>query len=1096
MKLAKSSSHTEAVIMHERTWGLRITLALLLLASLSFAQTFTGTIRGTVTDQTGAMLPGASVTVVDVNTGLTRTMTSGAAGEYDFSSLPIGIYRIDVKAQGFKQAVQTGLDLHVNDIKVANFTLAIGSTGDQITVEANPVAVETQSGQVAGLVEGTQVRELPMNGRNFMQLTQLTPGVAAGAGAAGFNSQTKGLGGSANMTVSGSAGNGNLWLVDGANNNDYGSNRTILVYPSIDNIAEFNILRNSYGPEFGQAAGGVINIVTRNGGNQFHGSAYYFGRNDALNSRDWFLANANQDIGKLRRNDFGFTFGGPIKKDKLFFFYSEEWNREIRGFTRTGTVPTDLEKAGNFSGCASQAGLVGLSNLAALNPAGVSYLKMFPTANINPGCQSNSTLAGPNWIQSVPSTTNWREDSIRADYNINKQHTLMVRFSNDNWDNPYPNADPFYGLWGNDAFPSIEGGWKQPSRSLSAKLTSTIGNTMVNDFQFSYSHNQITTSLGGDKALLEEIDKAIPAIYTNKLAGSLPAYPTVWGSPYGNLWLEYPWGNKLDLFSIKDNFSRMINKHTFKAGFLYGTNKKNEYLGGGGFGEAVTLGSTPQFVYDLLHPGTVFSFSERDSERLAKVRWHDIEFYAGDSFRVHPRLTLEYGVRWSFFREPYSEDNTIGSFDPALYDPKSNSPCNGLLLPSGSNACSALGFGGAKTANNRSIRNSANNNIAPRVGFAFDPTGAGKWAIRGGVGQFFQRERVNALLGLGSNPPFSQSTSGNRILNSASPTTPGNSFAIGYGNPGYSIETVSHVPNTWQWNFTVEHEISRNMKLETSYVGSHGVHLLTAYDANQYHDFPTLGNVWTYGDRGSSIYHSLQTGFYGHIGHNLQVQTVYTFSKLISDVSGNFFGEIQNEKPNEVTDIHRPWLDRGLSQQDRPHVFATNVIYQLPKLEGEPGVLKHTFGNWETATIVTAGSGPAVSIFQGGSTPIRPNRVAGVSCEGTGSAMQIVNPAAFSLIPDTSIPGITGNASRGDCRGPGYANVDLAFYKNFEGLFAGSKFFSEGAKIQFRMEMFNAFNHPQFVMGTANLDFTSNGFGRATRTTGGREIQYALKFIF
>jgi hypothetical protein len=1083
--------------MRKCGWTILVLLAMALTTSLCLAQTFTGTIRGTVADQTGASIPGATVTVTDANTGLTRSMESGPQGEFDFPTLPIGIYKVSANAKGFKSELQTGLDLHVNDIKLVGFKLTVGSASEQVTVEANPVAVETQTGQVAGLVEGTQVRELPMNGRNFMQLTQLMPGVSAGAGAAGFNSTAKGLGGSVNMTVSGSAGNGNLWLVDGANNNDYGSNRTILVNPSIDNIAEFKILRNSYGPEFGQAAGGVINIVTRSGGNQFHGDAYYFGRNDALNARDWFLANANQPIGKLRRNDFGFTFGGPIKKDKLFFFYSEEWNKEIRGFTRTGTVPTVLEKQGIFTGCASQLGLVGKSPLTTLDPAGALYLKIFPTPNVDPGCSSNGTLAGPNWIASVPSKTDWREDSIRVDYNLSPRNTLMVRFSNDSWTNPYPNADPFYGLWGNDPYPAIEGGWSQPSRSLSAKLTTTLGSTMVNDLMFSYSHNNIATQLGGDKALLASIDAAIPVIYADKkFAGNLPAYPTVWGSPYGNLWEESPWANKLDLFSFKDNFSKIMNKHTFKAGFVYGTNAKDENLGGGAYAEAVTLGSTDQFVYDLLTPGHVFSFSENERTRTAKVRWHDIEAYVGDSFRVHPRLTLEYGIRWSFYREPFMADNTIASFNPAAFNPSISSPCNGLLLPAGSTTCSDLGFAGGQTVGNRSIRNSANNNIAPRLGFALDPTGSGKWAIRGGIGQFFQRERVNALLGLGSNPPFLQSTSGNRVLGSASPTTPGNSFTIGYGNPGYGIETTSSVPNTWQWNFTVEREVAKDTKLEVSYVGNHGVHLLSAYNANQYHTFTGLGDIWMYADHGSSSYHSLQMAFNGRIGRHMQWQTAYTWSKLISDSSMNWFGEIQNGKFDATTDIRRPWLDRGLAEQNRPQVFAMNLIYNLPSLEGQNGLVKHAFGNWEASTIITAGTGSSVSVFQGGSTSIRPNRVAGQSCSGSGSEIQIINPNAFSAIPDTSIYGVTGNAPRGVCQGPGYANTDFALYKNFANLFKGSKVFSEGAKIQFRMEMFNAFNHPQFQFSGSNLDFTATGFGRANKTSGAREIQYALKFIF
>jgi hypothetical protein len=342
---------------------------------------------------------------------------------------------------------------------------------------------------------------------------------------------------------------------------------------------------------------------------------------------------------------------------------------------------------------------------------------------------------------------------------------------------------------------------------------------------------------------------------------------------------------------------------------------------------------------------------------------------------------------------------------------------------------------------------------------------------------------------MGSNPPFLPSTSGNRTLGVAPAPSPN------YGTPGYGIERKSHVPNTWQWNFTIEREIARNTTLEASYVGSHGVHLLSAYDANQYHDFPTLGNVWMYGDGSSSIYHSLQMAFKGRLGKNLHWQSVYTFSKLISDTSGNWFGEIQNERSNQVTDIHNHKLDRGLSQQNRPHVFATNVIYNLPTLSGQNGLVKTAFGNWEVASIFTAGTGNSISVFQGGSTAMRPDRVAGQPCSAPSGSPenQIINPAAFQTYTGT---GMTGNAPRGVCEGPGYWNDDLAFYKNFPSIFKGSKFFSEGMKIQLRMEMFNAFNHPQFQFSGANLDFTAANFGQATRTTGGREIQYALKILF
>src|SRR5882672_12092789 len=310
------------------------------------AQKTTGTISGLVTDQAGAVVSGADVTATNTETGAARTAKSGASGDYAITDLPAGTYDLSVKQANFREYVSKGVQLFVSSTATVNATLTVGSATEQMTVEANAVQVETSSGAVGNVIEGNQVRELPLNGRSFAQLTQLMPGVSP---AANFDAKNKGLLAGVDFSVNGNNTTGNIFLVDGVNNNDIGSNRTILVYPSIDAIQEFKILRNSYGPEFGQAMGAIVNIVTKGGTNQFHGGAYYFGRNDALNATDYFnnLNNAPKD--KLRRNDFGYNVGGPIVKDKLFFFWSQEGNRELRGAARSAGVPTVAEKNGAFS---------------------------------------------------------------------------------------------------------------------------------------------------------------------------------------------------------------------------------------------------------------------------------------------------------------------------------------------------------------------------------------------------------------------------------------------------------------------------------------------------------------------------------------------------------------------------------------------------------------------------------------------------------------------------------------------------------------------------------------------------------------------------
>jgi hypothetical protein len=315
--------------------------------SPALAQRTGASIRGTVTDSSNAVVPGTTVTVTNLDTGLVRVAVTNADGFYVVSDLPIGRYDAKAELSGFKTASRTGVMLRVADDYAIDFVLAPGDLAEVVTVEATSTPVKVLGGDLSGVVSGTQVRELPLNGRNFLQLATLMPGMSAPDF---LNVKDKGLLGGSDLSVSGSDVTANLWTVDGANNNDVGSNRTILVYPSLDAIEEFKILRNSYGPEFGGAGGAQINIVTRGGTNQFRGSAFYSGRSDKLNSKNYFLEQADQPKEKLSRHDLGATIGGPILRDRVHFFASAEWNLEKRGVTRAQFVPTMAERQGDFSG--------------------------------------------------------------------------------------------------------------------------------------------------------------------------------------------------------------------------------------------------------------------------------------------------------------------------------------------------------------------------------------------------------------------------------------------------------------------------------------------------------------------------------------------------------------------------------------------------------------------------------------------------------------------------------------------------------------------------------------------------------------------------
>ncbi len=472
-------------------------------SSALHAQVTTAAVRGTVTDDQKAAVTGATVVITNIGTGYSRTMQSGSDGEYSFQELPLGTYRINATHAGFKGQTQTGIELHVNDSLVINVTLGVGAVSETVTVEASPIAVETTSGELTGLIQASQVSELPLNGRNFMQLVTLMPGVAAGEA---YSVTNKGLKGGSNLSVSGSASNGNQWLVDGANNNDTGSQRTILVYPSTESIEEFKIERSSYGAEFGGMSGATINLVTKSGKNDFHGSVYYSGRNDKLNAYDTILkagcptplSAATCPKNKFRGNDYGYTIGGPVKKDKIFFFWSQEWNKRIEGIARTGHVPTMGERVGDFSAIAACPGNTGGFNNAGFpvagltdpNPADGSAFGKAPNnagvmvPAILPPDRSTAqglllmtqypkpTLADPcanlNWTASLNTPTPWREENARGDINLTKSLTLMLKYTQDAWTLGTPSAG--FG-WGSNPYGVIDESWDQPGRIAAAKLT-------------------------------------------------------------------------------------------------------------------------------------------------------------------------------------------------------------------------------------------------------------------------------------------------------------------------------------------------------------------------------------------------------------------------------------------------------------------------------------------------------------------------------------------------------------------------------------------------------------------------------------------------
>ena len=699
-----------------------VVLGLGMITAARAQSTTVGSISGTIKDSQGAVVPDAEITITEETTGQTRTVKTDRDGFYSALSLPVGTYSVSASPQGFKKTVAPGIAVHVADKVIVDLAVEPGAVSETVTVTDAAQLVPTETGDVSSLVSEKQVKELPLNGRNYAQLALMVPGVLPSIANGSFATRGQGLDSHVDMSVNGNASNANLWTVDGVNNMDVGSNATLLVFPSIDAIQEFRVERNSFSAEYGQAQGAVINLVTKGGSNEFHGTAFEFLRNDALNANNFFLNRADQDRGQLRYNNFGFNFNGPVWKDRAFFFWSEEWRRERRGTTLSGRVPTAAEKLGDFSGTltgplphvpggGSFPGNRIPTNL--LSPAGLSLVKLYPDPNV-----ADPSAPGHNWFASPLEPVNNRQDLIRGDVTIDDKTSLMVRWINEAWTHERASGN----FWGDSPFPTLASDWDQPSFSFAVKLTRTIGTTAVNEFQFSRAGNDIFVATSPDtEALNQEIASKFPTVFPQETTGAPSVY---WGpGGYDTLWHEAPWSNHEDLFIWKDDFSKVTGNHTFKVGALASHNIKNEHESGQSGISSISVSGdhTGNVIADLLvRDLPLTDYAEIDHNEFVQGRWHDFEFYGNDSWKIHPRVTLQLGLRWSRYSPAYSDNNRISNYVPSLYN--GSDPLSGLVAAGSSNA------GGLP----RSLVEPYNKGFQPRVGIAWDIKGDGKTAIRGG----------------------------------------------------------------------------------------------------------------------------------------------------------------------------------------------------------------------------------------------------------------------------------------------------------------------------------------------------------------------------
>ncbi len=1126
--------------MRIKIWTI-VAILCALFGSSVFAQEITGTIAGAVTDETGAAVPEAIVTLISTRTAASRIVSTTAAGVFSFNNLPIGDYQLSVQKTGFKDYQLNAIQLHVDDKLNFPIVLKLGAVSEKIVVSAEASQLQTETAEVSNLVGTRQILALPLNGRDFNQLVDLVPGVAPDQGSVQGGT---GLFSDTSISIDGNESNSNLFLIDGEYDLDSGGNGNLLVTPSVDAIEEFKILRNNYGPEFGGATGGVINVITKSGTQTFHGSAFEFFRNDVLDANNYFLNLNGQPKPELRLNNFGFTGGGPIwipkhyntERKSDFFFYSFEARRQISGSILQAMVPSQAQRNGFFSGSGdpNESPITGEPNLPGatpttaspdIDPNSLAFLARMPLPNTSPD-------NGFNFITSAPEGTFDHQNLIRWDHYFGSKNVLTMRYvdivqtlTNIN--------DQLFGL--GDAFPNVSQDWHWYGTNVIVKLTSTLSPRLVNDFQFGYSNNSLryATSASSDPNLSGRQGFSYSELFP-ETSGSFPSLTSI--EQFGDVSQgtalvqnTQPFSNRTDNFQYKDDLTYTFGKHNLKFGAFFRFNRKKEPANGGGNFTAGTF-SFGTFSDFLL--GNIDTYSEEQTQNVVNDREHDYAVYAQDTWKILPKLTLDLGLRYQVLAQVYSATQNIANFradayvqpstacitsfqstDPPLVDPTLCPPLNGIVTP---------GMPGIT----RSTLNNYYGDWEPRVGAAYQVK---DWmVVRAGFGIYGGRDAASQTSSLGQQPPFD-------LIPAIRGTTYGALAPFDPDTPQPPLNLRAQdqfykTPTSYQYTLSTQYLLSKNTTLEVDYVGSHQIHLGRNRNINQVPDEfrldvadgdvnadtvrPFVGySIINMNERaGSASYNSLQVMFSQRLTHGLQFQAAYTWSKSLSDTINQdteaSTGPIQNAFDTRA--------ERGVSNQDQPQSFVANYIWQLPFYEhSDNKLMKTAFGGWELVGITTfrsglpnnicldadiAGTGDGPDVYE----CQRPDQVGNPNLSrGNRNINQYFNTAAF-VEPAL---GSFGNATRNIVRGPGINNWDVSIFKNFTIPWFGRRsgwLADENATLQFRTEFFNAWNHTQFngivtsfqTVAPGQPSGTDGGFGAVSGARDPREIQFGLKLTF
>lgn len=1006
-----------------------------LLVVLSGARTYaqsTATLQGTVTDSTGAVIPSVNILVHNQGTGVDRKTQTDQSGNYQVPALEPGVYRVEARAQGFQAQVVTDLRLDVGSIVVQNVQLKVGAVTQEVTVTAASPTIETATVSVGQVINQRTVQEMPLNGRHLVELASLLPGTVVAPQSGFLTSPIRGQGALA-FNTAGAREDTTNFMVNGINLNDMVQNQ-ITFQPTIDTVSEFKATNSTFSAEYGRNSGAIVNIATRSGSNEFHGEAFDYLRNEKLDAKDFFN-NPNLPIPPFKRNQFGGNIGGPIRKDKTFFFFSYEGNRQAQTSTFNTVVPTAAQRA------------------AVTNSTIQNLLKFVPLPNDSTGKSFLGTGPSPVKIDQ------WTGD-------------VMNRFSD---------SDSIHGYYAfqNDirGEPSLQGnnvpgfGDTRPAHRQIFTLNEThiFGPQVVNEARLGFNRVHITftpnaklnpTDVGINDGITAPI--GIPQI---NVAGSLNI-----GGPAG-----FPQGRGDTVYAGSDTLSILRGKHSLKFGGEirnFRNNNFGEDIGRMTFSNTGSGATLIPALQNFLNGNANF-FSINAAGVFSSIRTTGFGLFAQDHYKLRSNLGFELGLRWDVNTTPSEAFNRFVVFNPTT----------DALVRVGSNGLNQ-------------VYATDNKDFAPRVGIVWDPFKDGKTSVRAGYGLFFDQPVTNSVSGLASNPPFGVPLNATGTISVSNPiasaagapsTSPSNI------DPHFTNDYVQ------DWNINIQREVAKDTMIEVAYVGSKGTHLRNSYNENQIvngaqvlagskpvRPFAGFANIPTVASPGNSTYNALWISATRRMSRNLQFNTSYSWSHSIDYNSLSSQGVTAQDSTNLFN-------ERASSDFDARHHFNIGYLYTFPFQRNR--LVK----GWELGGATTFQSGNPLNLVNSSATvtgipfTLRPNQIADYHIANPDPALWF-NKNAFCIAGTMNCgTSVFGNFGRNIIIGPGFNDFDFSLIKDTK---ITERVTWEFRSEFFNIFNHPNFGQPGSVVGSTTFGQIKSTRSSPGDSGSARQIQFAMKLVF